>query len=103
MFPCKFVVDVFDAFHAMVRSCFGNVWYQERYENDIKAFARSFFILKQNCDDITHLKNPKKPIKLSATPKVHGTLVHIRQYLIRRKELHGIEFGLGCFSEQTSG
>ena len=67
---CKFIVNAFEAFYAMVRSCFGNVWYQERYEGDIQEFAKAFFLLMKNCDEITADRKLSKKVKANVTPKV---------------------------------
>ena len=59
---CKPVYDTLEKFRAVVQSCFGMVWYQDRYKSDIRAFAASYF------DLIEHNKLFK--IKLNIRPKV---------------------------------
>ena len=90
---CKPVVDCFEAIHCVVKSCFGKTLY-ERYHDDIKQFARAFFLLKAYCANLS--------IRIHVTPKIHGTFIHIKQFIDYQKAEKNMEFGLGLHSEQVS-
>ena len=101
LYECRYIIDTFEALEAVMHSCFGTVL-EDRYYNDIMAFARSFFLLMKYVNELNSLKNPEKPICCNVTPKIHAVFVHIKQYLDRQKEKNELEFGLGFYSAQPS-
>ena len=96
---CEPFVVCFDKFYDVFQSCLGMVQYP-RYPGDIRAFANSFFLVKEHANQINTLKNPPKKIHVSVTLKTHDIFVHVKQYLEGQKERNNVEFGLAFYSEQ---
>ena len=77
---CEPFVACFDAFYCVFQSCLGMVQYP-RYPGDIRAFANSFFKVKEHANQINTLKNPPVKVHVSVTLKAHEIFVHVKQYL----------------------
>ena len=94
---CKPYLDVFEAFKCVVRSCFGNILYENRYKNDIRQFAVAFFKLIEFCNAENQSRNPSKKLKFTVRPKVHAVFIHIIQFFEMQKSRGFANFGLGFY------
>ena len=100
---CQPFLKNFEAFNAVVKSCFGNFLFENRYKDDIRYFANTYFNLIGFCQNENQKlpPNSNKKLKLTVRPKVHDVFVHITQFLDNQKNRGFANFGLGFYSEQA--
>ena len=90
---CLPLLEAFKAFARVHKSCF-QMTLQPTFIRDIQQFADAYVELCMYCRSLK-VKCSEESIK------VHGSMVHVRQFLERKKAI-GFNYGLGYYSEEVS-